>query len=61
MIEVEERRLRPLEKDALAATKRVVHERDYAEIAAATGSSEPAVRQRVSRALNRLRSKEDLR
>jgi RNA polymerase sigma-70 factor (ECF subfamily) len=40
---------------------RVVHGRDYADIATATGSTEPAVRQRVSRALNRLRSKEDLR
>jgi RNA polymerase sigma-70 factor (ECF subfamily) len=44
-----------------AVTARVVHERGYAEIAAATGSTEPAVRQRVSRALARLRSKEDLR
>jgi RNA polymerase sigma-70 factor (ECF subfamily) len=34
---------------------RVVDERPYAELAAATGSSEPAVRQRVSRALSRLR------
>ena len=44
-----------------ALTARVVEERDYAEIAATTGSAEPAVRQRVSRALSRLRSREELR
>jgi RNA polymerase sigma-70 factor (ECF subfamily) len=34
---------------------RVVDERPYAELAAAAGVSEPAIRQRVSRALSRLR------
>ncbi|MEA2125330.1 MAG: hypothetical protein QOI80_2112 [Solirubrobacteraceae bacterium] len=34
---------------------RVVDERPYAELAAAAGVSEPAIRQRVSRALARLR------
>lgn len=42
------------QRDAVEA--RVVHERDYDEIAAATGTSEPVVRKRVSRALSRLRS-----
>jgi RNA polymerase sigma-70 factor (ECF subfamily) len=43
------------QRDAIHA--RVVEEQDYAAIAAATGSSEPAVRQRVSRGLASLRSR----
>jgi DNA-directed RNA polymerase specialized sigma24 family protein len=35
----------------------VVQEQDYAQIAAASGSTEPAVRQRVSRGLATLRSR----
>ncbi|HEY4277132.1 MAG TPA: sigma-70 family RNA polymerase sigma factor [Conexibacter sp.] len=42
------------QRDALRA--RVIDERDYPEIARATGSSEAAVRQRVSRALAWLRT-----
>ena len=41
------------ERDLVRA--RVVDERPYAELAAAAGVSEPAIRQRVSRALSRLR------
>lgn len=40
------------ERDALLA--RVVNERDYSEIAAEQGISEPTLRKRVSRGLNRL-------
>lgn len=42
-----------------ALTARVIEERDYEEIAAATGASQAAVRQRVSRALLWLRSRID--
>lgn len=41
------------ERDLVRA--RVVDERPYAELAAAAGTTEPAIRQRVSRALSRLR------
>lgn len=44
--------LSPVERAAVEA--RVIEERGYPEIAAATGSSEAAVRQRVSRGLSRL-------
>jgi RNA polymerase sigma-70 factor (ECF subfamily) len=44
--------LSPVERDAVIA--RVIDEQDYAEIAEATGSSEAAVRQRVSRGLAKL-------
>ena len=44
--------LSPAEREAVTA--RVIEERDYAEIARATASSEAAVRQRVSRGLSRL-------
>jgi RNA polymerase sigma factor (sigma-70 family) len=37
-----------------AVTARVIEERDYGEIAAASGSTEAAVRQRVSRGLSKL-------
>jgi RNA polymerase sigma-70 factor (ECF subfamily) len=40
-----------------AVHARVVQEQDYAQIAAASGSTEPAVRQRVSRGLATLRSR----
>jgi RNA polymerase sigma factor (sigma-70 family) len=40
------------ERDAVLA--RIVDERDYAAIAQASGSSEPAIRQRVSRGLGRV-------
>jgi RNA polymerase sigma factor (sigma-70 family) len=45
-------RLSPLERDTVIA--RIVDEQDYAEIAQAQGSSEAAVRQRVSRGLKKL-------
>jgi DNA-directed RNA polymerase specialized sigma24 family protein len=45
--------LPPAERDAVVA--RVVEERDYEEIAAATDATPAAVRQRVSRGLARLR------
>lgn len=45
-------RLSPAEREAIEA--RVIHERSYAEIAAASGTSEANVRQRVSRGLARL-------
>ncbi len=44
--------LSPDEREALRA--RVVDEREYGEIAAAAGTSEEAVRKRVSRGLGRL-------
>ena len=40
------------EREAVAA--RVIEERDYTEIAATTGATEAAVRQRVSRGLSKL-------
>ena len=40
-----------------AVHARVVQEQDYAQIAAVSGSTEPAVRQRVSRGLATLRSR----
>jgi RNA polymerase sigma factor (sigma-70 family) len=43
-----------------AVEARVVHEHEYAEIAAATGASEQLVRQRVSRGLAALRRNRDL-
>jgi RNA polymerase sigma-70 factor (ECF subfamily) len=43
------------EREAIRA--RVVHDRDYAEIAEATGVSEAAIRQRVHRGLKRLRER----
>ena len=43
------------EADRDLVRARVVEDRPYAELAAAAGVSEPAVRQRVSRALARLR------
>jgi RNA polymerase sigma-70 factor, ECF subfamily len=42
-------------RQRLAVRARVIEERSYSEIAAATGSSEAAVRQQVSRALSWLR------
>ncbi len=42
-------------QDADLVHARVVDERPYAELASAAGVSEPAVRQRISRALRRLR------
>lgn len=42
-----------------ALCERVIEERDYADIARRSGSSEVAVRQRVSRALLRLRARID--
>ena len=42
------------QREAIEA--RVLEERDYDEIAAASGASEPVIRKRVSRALSRLRS-----
>jgi RNA polymerase sigma factor (sigma-70 family) len=45
-------RLSPAEREAVLA--RVIQERDYTEIAEATGSTEAAVRQRVSRGLAKL-------
>jgi RNA polymerase sigma-70 factor (ECF subfamily) len=47
-------RLPTAQRDALRA--RVIDERDYGEIAAASGATEAAVRQRVSRALAWLRT-----
>ena len=44
--------LSPVERDAVAA--RVIEERDYAEIAETSGTSQAAVRQRVSRGLAKL-------
>lgn len=44
------------EDQRLAVEARVVEERSYAEIAAATGASEATVRQRVSRGLAHLRT-----
>jgi RNA polymerase sigma factor (sigma-70 family) len=44
--------LPPAERDAVVA--RVIEERDYDEIAAATGASPAAIRQRVSRGLAKL-------
>ncbi len=44
--------LPPAEREAVVA--RVIHERDYDEIAAAAGTSPEAVRQRVSRGLAKL-------
>jgi RNA polymerase sigma factor (sigma-70 family) len=41
----------------VAVRARVVHEQEYAAIAAASGSTEPAVRQRVSRGLATLRER----
>jgi RNA polymerase sigma factor (sigma-70 family) len=51
------------EAQRVAVRARVIEERDYPEIAVAVGSSEQAVRQRVSRALSWLRrqTKEDER
>ena len=50
--------LKELPEDQRAAVHaRVVEEQDYAAIAAASGSTEPAVRQRVSRGLSQLRSR----
>ncbi len=46
------------QRDAVEA--RVVHELDYAEIAVTSGTSEQAVRQRVSRGLAALRRNRDL-
>jgi RNA polymerase sigma factor (sigma-70 family) len=51
------RRLPPVQRRALHA--RVIDERDYRDIAAETGTSEAAVRQRVSRALGWLRTRID--
>lgn len=49
--------LPPEQRDAVTA--RVIEERDYAEIAAASGESQATIRQRVSRGLTRLaRTKE---
>jgi len=45
------------EDQRVAVHARVIEERDYREIAAAVGSSEEAVRQRVSRALSSLRKR----
>ena len=45
------------EDQRTAIHARVVEEQDYAAIAAASGSTEPAVRQRVSRGLSALRSR----
>lgn len=45
------------EAQRVAVRARVIEERDYPEIAAAVGSSEQAVRQRVSRALLWLRTR----
>jgi RNA polymerase sigma factor (sigma-70 family) len=45
-------RLKPDERAAVEA--RVIDERDYADIAAGSDASEAAIRQRVSRGLNRL-------
>lgn len=45
-------RLSPEEREAIMA--RVVEEQEYVEIAEATGSSQPAIRQRVSRGLAKL-------
>ena len=44
----------PADQRALVQA-RVIDQQDYARLAATTGASEPAVRQRVSRALARLR------
>lgn len=44
--------LPPDEREAISA--RVIEERDYGELAAATGTSEAAIRKRVSRGLARL-------
>ena len=46
--------LPPEQRDAVEA--RVIEEREYAEIAVASDTTEPVIRQRVSRALARLRS-----
>ena len=45
------------EEQRAAITAHVVDERDYADIAREQGVSEPAVRQRVSRGLRRLRAR----
>ena len=42
------------DEERTAVTARVIHERDYAELAAAAGTSEAAIRQRVSRGLAKL-------
>jgi RNA polymerase sigma-70 factor (ECF subfamily) len=44
-----------LEDQRAAITARVIEERDYAEIAAATRTSESVIRKRVSRGLAGLR------